>query len=339
MMTASAFERCRVFTTKPLRLFCITQARSLRSTPRCLSLNVSMESIKELRKRTGAPIGAVKKALDEQAGDLDAAIDHLRKLGANMAAKKAHREASEGLIGIAISPDKTKASIVELSSETDFVARTPQFGKLLSCVSKSALARNDIHGENSLGEIDVEKLLNVDDNKGRLLSAVSSLGENIVLRRASCMQIRDSPGAIFGYVHNTVGEGNGRIGALVALKGENLGEMVGPRLAMHVAAAAPSYTAIEYIPREDIEKEREILTEAVRAEQKSGTKEKPAVVFEKIVQGRLKKWYSTTVLYEQEMLVEPSSYGGKPRTVAEHLASEAKNAKIVNMCRFAVGEK
>lgn len=314
------------------------QLRSFRSTtPRYLY--VSVESIKELRRRTGAPINAVKRALEEQSGNLEDAIDHLRKLGASMAAKKAHREAFEGLIGIAISTDNTKASIVELNSETDFVARTPQFSELLRSISTSALASTDFRDGNSLAKINPDRLLDVDDNKSRLLNAVSSLGENIVLKRASCMQIQDGPGVIFGYVHNAVSDNNGRIGALVALRGEDFENEIGLRLAMHVAAAAPSYIAVESIPREDVAREREILIQAARAEQKPEKGERPAAVLEKIAEGRLKKWFSSSVLYEQEMLVESNSYGANPRTVAEYLAEEAKNAEVMDICRFAVGEK
>lgn len=337
-MIALSLSRSCATLIEPSCISFIARPRSFRlTTPRYL--NVSIEAVKELRRRTGAPVGAVKKALEDQSGDLQAAIDHLRKLGASMAAKKAHREASEGLIGITISPDSTKASIVELNAETDFVARTAQFGELLRSISKSAMAGMDLRDGNSVAEIDPNQLLDADDNKAYLLNAVSSLGENIVLKRASCMQIKDSPGAIFGYVHNAVGEYNGSIGALVALKGEDLEKEVGHRLAMHVAAAAPSYIAIESIPEKDVAKEREILIQAARAEQKPGMKEKSAAVLEKIAEGRLKKWFSGTVLYKQEMLVEPSSYNGSPRTVSEYLATEAKNAEILGVCRFAVGEK
>lgn len=300
--------------------------------------NVPLQSIKELRQRTGAPIGAVKKALEEQSGDLEAAVDHLRKLGASMAAKKAHREASEGLVGICISDDRKSASIVELNSETDFVARTPQFGQLLEAISRSALSHTSDCAAGLGVAICPKHLLDTDDNQGLLLNAISSLGENIVLKRAYGMHIADNDGAIFGYIHGSVGAGNGRIGTLLALEGKNISE-VGPRLAMHIAAASPSYTSLDSVPAEDVEREREILVEAAKAEQKPGAKEKPLAVLKKIVDGRLDKWYSATVLSEQEMLIESSSYSGKPRTVSRYLAAESKGAKVLDLCRFAVGEK
>lgn len=300
--------------------------------------SVSMDSIKQLRKRTGAPIGAVKKALQEQSGDLEAAIDHLRKLGASMAAKKAHREASEGLVGIGISPDKTRACIIEVNSETDFVARTPQFGQLVRAISESALTNANSAKTGALTTLDTEELLSLSDNKALLLNAVSSLGENIVVKRASHMCIDKGEGSIFGYTHGSFGVGNGRIGALVALKGSVLNE-AGQRLAMHIAAAAPSYIEIGSIPTEDLERERSILMEAAQAEQKPGGKPKPPAVLQKITDGRLKKWYSAVVLEEQEMLVETPSYSGKPRSVKEHLRSESNGSDVLQMCRLAVGER
>lgn len=297
-----------------------------------------MESIKQLRKRTGAPIGAVKKALQEQSGDLEAAIDHLRRLGASMAAKKAHREASEGLIGIGISPDKTQACIVEVSSETDFVARTPQFGQLVRAISESALTEVSSAKTGALITLDPEELLSLGDNKALLLNAVSSLGENIVVKRAAHLCVDTGDGSIFGYTHGSVGAGNGRIGVLVALKGAELGE-VGHRLAMHIAAAAPSYIKTNSVQGEDLERERLVLMEAAQTDQKPGGKPKPPAVLQKIVGGRLKKWYSAVVLEEQEMLVETPSYSGKPRSVKEHLRSESKVSDILQMCRLAVGEK
>lgn len=299
---------------------------------------VSMESIKELRKRTGAPIGTVKKALLEKSGDLEAAIDHLRKLGANMAAKKAHREASEGLVGIAISEDKKTAAMVELNSETDFVARTSQFQQVLSNITISTLNSPHSTQMNGLTVFDTKELLNMNGNMDLLSTAVSSLGENIVLRRACRVVIAEGSGAIFGYAHGTANESNGKIGALTALKGSDL-EDTGKRVAMHVAAGAPDYISVQSIPDDDLEKERTILIEAIEAERNPGDKPKSPAILQKITDGRIKKWYSTVVLEEQEMLVETPAFSGKPRSVAQHLAAECHGAKVLAIARFAVGEK
>jgi len=303
-----------------------------------IKMKASMDSIKELRKRTGAPIGAVKNALEEQSGDIEAAIDHLRKLGATMAAKKAHREASEGLVGIVISDDSSKAVILELNSETDFVARTPQFGSVVQSLTNSLICAPSASNDSLLKELDVEDVLNVDGNRSVLSGAVSSLGENIVLKRVSSMRVQRGQGSIFGYVHGSLGDGSGRIGVLVALEGTDVNE-VGRRIAMHIAAASPGYVSSDAIPAKDIEKERSILMEAARTEQKPGSKPKPQAVLERMADGRMKKWMSSVVLEEQEMLVEGSSYAGKPRSVKASLASENEKAKVLGFARFEVGEK
>lgn len=296
-----------------------------------------MESIKELRKRTGAPIAAVKEALEEQNGNIEAAIDHLRKLGANIAAKKAHRDASEGLVGIAIAPDRSRATIIEVNSETDFVARTPQFGELVSAISETSLQDAMDSSIDTVRALSTDEVLNLSDNKSKLLDAISSLGENIVLKRATQMSIDSDSGSIFGYTHGSVSVGNGRIGALVALKGNDLSE-VGQRLAMHVAAAAPNYITIESIPEKDLKREHSILMEAAQAENPGG-KPKSQTLLQKIADGRLKKWYSAVVLEEQEMLVETPSFTDKPRSVKEHLRQESGAENIVGMCRMVVGDR
>ncbi|CAN8067177.1 unnamed protein product [Agarophyton chilense] len=294
-----------------------------------------MAAIKELRSRTGAPITAVKKALEEQGGDVEASIEHLRKLGANLIAKKAHREALEGLVSIAISPDKRKASIVELNTETDFVARTPQFGELVRSVADSALLV-DSDQTSSVVSVDPRTLLQ-GKNQELLSQAVSSLGENIVLKRAALFQVSDQSGALYGYVHRAVGESGGKIGVLVALKGFDV-EDIGRRLAMHIAAAAPSYSSTESVPQSHIEKEKSILREATKEMQRGGTPKSPEII-DRIVNGKIKKWFTDVVLHEQEMLVEEGSYQGKPRSVEAAVRAASRNAEILGFLRFSVGEK
>lgn len=310
-----------------------TQCNNLTSP----AVKVSLDSIKELRKITGAPISAVKKALEEQNGDIEGAIDHLRKLGASLVAKKANRQAMEGLVTISISADNSKAVILELNSETDFVARTPQFGQLARKLTDSALSNADTLGVGSFSHIDVEQLLSINDNKDLISSAVSSLGENIVLKRATSMNTMSETMSIFGYVHGTVAEQSGKIGVLAALDGPSL-DSIGPRVAMHIAAAAPLYPTIDSVPESDTEKELSILLEAAREEQSKG-KPKPPEVLQKIADGRLKKWYSEVVLNEQEMLVENPSYEGKPRSVVKSLAAEGSGVRITDFVRFSTGNK
>lgn len=297
---------------------------------------VSIAAIKELRSRTGAPIAAVKKALEEKNGDIEASIDLLRKLGASMIAKKAHREASEGLVAIAISEDRRSASIVEMNSETDFVARTSQFGELVRSVVHSALSSAsqtaaDVHN------IPAEHLLH-----GRVeelhATAVSSLGENIVLKRASLMRVSENSSRIYGYVHGAVGENSGKIGVLVALNGSHTQD-TGRRLAMHIAAAAPSYLTVDSIPDAHLEKERLVLSEAARVNQKADNTTKSSHIIDRIVSGRLNKWFSDVVLMEQEMLVEDPSYQGKPRSVCSSIRSTSEDAAVQGFIRFSIGEK
>lgn len=313
------------------------QFRQLSSTPVSRS-RVSVDAIRELRRRTGAPIGAVKKALVQQEGDLESAIDFLRKLGASMVAKKAHREASEGLIGIAISGDRTSAAVVELNCETDFVARTPQFQHVVNAIAESALTRNAGSSSCEVTYLDPDTLLSVDENKDAICAAVSSLGENIVLKQGMRISLEKGKGSVFGYTHGAVGNGNGRIGVLVAVDGSGL-EAVGPRLAMHIAAASPRYISIGSIPPEESARERSVLLDTLQSESKLSGKPKPVAILEKIVEGRLKKWYSSVVLDEQEMLVEAPFFSGKPRTVQQYIASEAGGGKVLSMARLSIGGK
>ncbi|PXF39825.1 Elongation factor Ts [Gracilariopsis chorda] len=297
---------------------------------------VSMAAIKELRSRTGAPIAAVKKALEEENGNIEASIDLLRKLGASMIAKKAHREASEGLVSIAISEDKRTASIIEMNSETDFVARTSQFGELVRSVTHSALS---LASQNSADvyNIPLEHLLHGKNNDLHS-SAVSSLGENIVLKRASLISVSENSGAIYGYVHGSVRENSGKIGVLVALNGSHTQD-IGRRLAMHIAAAAPSYLTVDSIPDAHLEKERLVLSEAARVNNKAEDAPKSSLILDRIVSGRLKKWFSEVVLMEQEMLVEDPLYQGKPRSVCSSIRSVSKDTAIQGFLRFSIGEK
>lgn len=305
----------------------------VRSVQTSTSGKVSLHSIKQLRARTGAPINAVKKALEEQDGDMEAAIDHLRKLGASMVAKKAHRDASEGLIAVTLAPDKRSAAIVEVNSETDFVARTPKFGDLIRSIAVSALGCGP-DSVSGLLPLDVDRVLAMDANNERLHATVSALGENIVLKRAMVLQAAPSE-SIYGYVHGSVNENGGKIGVLVALEGDSA-DVVGQRLAMHIAAASPNYMSVDSIPEAHVEKERNLLMEVAKTEQ-AGGKSKPEAVLQKMVEGRLRKWYAEAVLEEQEMLVE-GSYSGKPRSVAKAIKADG-GAKISRFVRFAVGEK
>ena len=293
---------------------------------RVLRQSVPLAAIKQLRSQTGAPINAVKRALEEHDGDIDAAIDHLRKMGATLLAKKAHRDTTQGLISVHVSPAGDRAAMVELNSETDFVARTSQFAHLISSITQAAFHEH-IPEETPLSVIDPQQLLRNDELAEKLSSTATALGENIVLKRASVLQAD----RIFGYVHGRVAENAGSIGVLAALSGSNVAD-IGPRIAMHIAAAAPAYGRVADIPEADVEKERTLLMDAARQQG-----DKPEHVLRKMTEGRLKKWYKDVVLEEQEMLAE-GSYDGKPRSVAQALKSETGDAEITHFVRFMVGE-
>lgn len=252
-----------------------------------------------------------------------------------MLAKKAHRDTTQGLVSIAFSADKRKAAIVEMNSETDFVARTPQFKKLIQSMANSALS-TDLSISQSVTSLQHQDLL-TGENKDLLSDAISVLGENIVLRRASIIQVPEHSGCLHSYIHGIADDNSGKIGVLVALKGSNT-EDIGKRLAMHIAAAAPKYLTSDRVPPAHVEKEHSILIEAAKAEQKPGSKAKSPKIFEHIADGRLKKWFSEVALLQQEMLVEDQTYGGKPRSVFASMRAASEDGAITEFLRFSVNE-
>lgn len=306
---------------------------------------VSMSSIKALREQTGAPIKAVKEALEANEGDSEQAIDYLRKLGTALAAKRAHRQADDGLVAVVVSADRRTGGIVELSSETDFVARTPQFASVAQALARSALhigqelASDSDKREKGISQtLSNEDVLTLDSGEERVTDAATALGEKIVLRRAASVTIPSAvEGHIYGYVHRVVTKECGKIGVLVAVTGNVNANDVGTRLAMHVAAAAPKYISMSSVPEEDVEKERSILLEAARTESATSGKPKPENVLHNITTGRLRKWYADVVLEEQEMLVEENNFDGKPRPVQKAISAVAPASKIVDFIRFEVG--
>lgn len=303
----------------------------------------TMAAIKALRGRTGAPIKAVKDALEAENGDQKRALEYLRKLGAALAANRAHRNANDGVVSIAISPDGRSGAAIELCSETDFVARTPQFTALAATFARNALGVNSANSPQGVARnLPIDQLLSIDKGEDKLAEATTALGEKIELRRVITLTAGDeSNGLVFGYLHRNVGEGCGKIGVLVALKGnENNLSSAGRRVAMHVAAASPKFARIKGVggvPQDVLSKEREILFEAARAEMIAADKPKPDSVLQKVVDGRIRKWFSETVLEEQEMLVEVEGFNGKPRSVLKSLQEESNGALISDYVRLEVG--
>ncbi|CAA0092247.1 Elongation factor Ts [Starkeya nomas] len=286
--------------------------------------NITAGMVKELRDKTGAGMMDCKAALNEVEGDIEAAIDWLRKKGLAKAAKKAGRVAAEGLIGVAI--DGGKGVVVEVNSETDFVARNEQFQQLVRGIATVALtAGADIEAIKAStfpGGGKVEEVLS---------SAVATIGEHMTLRRAAALEV--SPGVVGSYVHGSVGDGLGKIGVLVALESAGKPDelaALGRQIAMHVAAANPQALDAAGIDPEVVARERGVLFEKAKA---SG---KPDNVVEKIVESGLKTFYKEVTLLEQPFIHEPS------KTVAQAVKeSEGKVGapiKLVAFVRFGLGE-
>jgi elongation factor Ts len=280
--------------------------------------------VKQLRDKTGAGMMDAKKALVENNGDIEAASDWLREKGILKAAKKADRIAAEGLIGVASSGDA--AALVEVNSETDFVARNDHFQKAVRTIAEIAL-KNDG---------DVVKVAHAPTSEGgtvneMLQGLVATIGENMTLRRATALSVGE--GVVATYIHNQAGEGLGKIGVLVALESSadksRLTDL-GRKIAMHVASMKPLATTTAELDPAVVEKERQILT-AQAAE--SG---KPANVVEKMVEGRLRKFYQESVLVEQAFVMDPDTTVGQ--FVEKHAAEFKTPVKLKGFVKFEVGE-
>ena len=289
-------------------------------------MTITAAKVKELRDATGAGMMDCKKALTETDGDMDAAVDWLRKKGLSKAAKKSDRVAAEGLIGVVT--EKNRGAIVEVNSETDFVARNDQFQDMVATISKLAL---DADGDTSmlLAADYPDKGMNVESY---LNEVIATIGENMNLRRSGALEVGN--GVVAGYTHNKAAEGLGKIGVLVALESEGdaekLGEL-GHQLAMHVAAANPLALTPDELDPETIEKERAIYTEQAKA---SG---KPDDIVVKMVEGRLRKeFFQQVVLLQQVFVLDGKASVEKAVKAAEKEIGAP--VKVVGFKRFALGE-
>ncbi len=284
---------------------------------------ISANLVKDLREKTGAGMMDCKKALLETKGDFEAAVDWLRTKGLAAAAKKAGRVAAEGLTAIAA--EGTKASVIELNSETDFVARNEKFQHLVSDIARSALACKDI---NALKD---SKLASGKTVAEEITENIAVIGENLNLRRMTTLEVQN--GLVASYVHNAVIPNAGKISVLVALestgKKEEL-EKLGKQIAMHVAATRPESLDIASIDPALVERERNIFIEQAKA---SG---KPDNIIEKMVEGRIRKFYEEAVLLEQIFVID-----GKTK-IADVVKESAKTAgadiTVKSFVRFELGE-
>jgi elongation factor Ts len=285
--------------------------------------NITAAMVKELRDATGAGMMDCKTALNETSGEIEAAVDWLRKKGLSNAAKKAGRVAAEGLV--AVESSGHQATILEVNSETDFVARNDHFQAFVREAAKIALM-----GDGTLESLETAHFPGSRTTvKDRLQELIATIGENMTLRRLRKLEI--SKGVISTYVHNAVIEGLGKIGVLVALESDGDVTTLGPigrQIAMHVAAANPVALDASGVDPATIERERAILRE-----KNAG---KPDHVLQKIVESGLKTYYKEVTLLEQSFVHDPS------KTVAQVLKeAEAKAGKPVSIkgfVRFALGE-
>jgi elongation factor Ts len=287
--------------------------------------NITATMVKDLREKTGAGMMDCKAALAEAKGDMEAAVDWLRTKGLAKAAKKAGRVAAEGLIGLATGAKE--AALVEVNSETDFVARNETFQKMAAAIAQAALKAKG----------DLDKLANAKYESGKatvaetLKEMIATIGENMALRRTAYLAAKK--GAVASYVHNTMAPGLGKIGVIVALESSGDTDALkafGRQLAMHIAFANPQSIDIDKLDKTLVERERAVLTEQAK---ESG---KPAPVIEKMVEGRLRKFYEEVVLLAQPFVHDSET------SVAKALAATEKTIgapiKITGFYRFALGE-
>ncbi len=286
---------------------------------------VTAALVKQLREQTGAGMMDCKAALTEAGGDLETATDWLRKKGLAAAAKKAGRLASDGLIGLAA--EARQAALVEVNSETDFVARNDDFQKLVRTIAGLALAADG----------DLERLQAAQvPGTGRTVTeevteAVARIGENINLRRSAALAV--DQGVVGSYLHSTLAPGLGKIGVLVGVRSAGHGEALdklAKQLAMHIAAARPQSVSVDKLDPAVVARERDIYKEQARA---TG---KPDNVLEKIVDGRMRKFYEESVLLEQVFVVDTDL---KVKDAVEHAAKAIGSPiTVTSFVRLALGE-
>ena len=287
-------------------------------------MSVTAALVKELREKSGAGMMDCKKALNETNGDMDAAIDWLRTKGLAAAAKKSGRVASEGLVAISVSG--TLGALVELNSETDFVSRNDEFQTFAKTLSSLALKASDIE---ALKAMDYP-------NTGRtvaeeLTHKIATIGENMSLRRMEKVSVES--GAIVPYIHNATADGLGRIGVLVGLSSsadKTVLSGLGKQIAMHIAATTPASISVDDLDPEMVARERDVLIEQAKA---SG---KPQEIAEKMVEGRLRKYYEEVVLLEQTFVIDGETKVGN---VIEAVAKGAgADIKLTHFAHFILGD-
>lgn len=285
---------------------------------------ISASLVKELREKSGAGMMDCKKALAETKGDIEAAMDYLRKKGLASAAKKSGRAAAEGLVSVASAG--TVGIVIELNAETDFVARNDQFQTFLAQSTDLAL-------KNKITSVDALKAANLNGKtvEAGLTELVANIGENMTLRRLQLLEVKS--GVVANYIHNALVPNRGKIGVLVALEStgdtEKLGAL-GRQLAMHIAAARPEALDIASLDKDAVARERAIHADKAK---QSG---KPAEIIEKMVDGSMRKYYEQVALLEQTFIIDGAT------KVSAVLANASKDVggdvKLVGYARYELGE-
>ena len=261
-------------------------------------MSVTAALVKELREKSGAGMMDCKKALGETNGDMDAAIDWLRTKGLAAAAKKSGRVAAEGLVAVHV--DGANGAMIELNSETDFVSRNDEFQSFASTLAKLALSADDLDALNAMDYPETGRTV-----AEELTNKIATIGENMTLRRMTKVSV--SEGAIVPYMHNAVADGLGRIGVLVGLQSVASADdlnALGKQLAMHIAATSPASLSVDDLDADLVARERDVLIEQAKA---SG---KPQEIAEKMVEGRMRKYYQEVVLLEQTFVIDGESKVG-----------------------------
>ncbi len=273
---------------------------------------ITASLVKELREKTGAGMMECKKALSECAGDMEQAIDWLRKKGLSVAAKKAGRVAAQGLVGA--KTNGKKGAVVEVNIETDFAAKNPDFQAYVNSVVDTVLNDGDLEAK-----------------KAELTNLIAKIGENMNLRRTAALSVDN--GVVTSYIHSQTEPGLGRIGVLVALKSDAPADKLqalAKQIAMHIAAAAPRFKDIASVDAQALAHEKAIYSEQAKA---SG---KPEAIIEKMVEGRIRKFYEEVVLMEQAFIMDPDK---KIKDVLADASKELGTAvELSDFARFALGE-
>jgi len=290
-----------------------------------MTTTISASMVKELRDQTGAGMMDCKAALNESGGNLEAAVDWLRKKGLSKAAKKAGRVAAEGLVGVALAA--TRGIVVEVNSETDFVARNDLFQGLVKMIADAALDTGP----------QVEKILAARVGSITIANAIADtiakVGENMTLRRAAELSV--GKGTVASYVHSAVADGLGRIGVIVALESAGQPDELktfGHSVAMHIASANPQAIDPSGLDPAAVEREKNVLADKFKAQGK------PAAMIEKIVESGLKTFYKEVCLLEQPFILDEKGKQSVAQAVKEAETKAGAPIKIVGFKRFALGE-